>query len=187
MFIPQSYPTLQPQRLWPIPCPWKFPGKNTGMGCRSFLQGIFPLQGLNPHILRLLHWQVGGFFTNESLGKPQFLKTLSVFRHLNFWQQLIAQQYFIDVVIYISKLQNFQIGQVIGYVSLLCFFSLFFICSCLFFIFLVVLIFIFSMEKINYCYLFILLLHQLYMLNNCPQFVAFIFTLFKVTLMNKTG
>ena len=33
-------------------CPWQFPGKNTGVGCHSFLQGIFPTQGLN---LGLLH------------------------------------------------------------------------------------------------------------------------------------
>ena len=31
-------------------CPWK--GKNTGVGCHSFLQGIFPTQGSN---LGLLH------------------------------------------------------------------------------------------------------------------------------------
>ena len=30
--------------------PW-----NTGVGCHFLLQGIFPTQGLNPH---LLHWQV---------------------------------------------------------------------------------------------------------------------------------
>ena len=35
-------------------CPWKFPGKNTGVGCHFLLQGIFLTQGLNPH---LLHWQ----------------------------------------------------------------------------------------------------------------------------------
>ena len=29
-------------------------GKNTGMGCHFFLQGIFLIQGLNPS---LLHWQ----------------------------------------------------------------------------------------------------------------------------------
>ena len=31
------------------------PGKNTGVGCHVLLQGIFPTQGPNPH---LLHWQV---------------------------------------------------------------------------------------------------------------------------------
>ena len=30
------------------------PGKNTGVGCHTLLQGIFPTQGLNPHLLRLL-------------------------------------------------------------------------------------------------------------------------------------
>ena len=27
------------------------------MGCHALLRGIFPTQGLNPHLLRLLHWQ----------------------------------------------------------------------------------------------------------------------------------
>ena len=35
--------SLRPQVL----CPWSSPGKNTGVGCHSFLQGIFPTQGLN--------------------------------------------------------------------------------------------------------------------------------------------
>ena len=39
------------------PCPWNFPGKNTGVGCHFLLQGFFPMQGLDPH-LRLLHWQI---------------------------------------------------------------------------------------------------------------------------------
>ena len=38
-------PELQPARLL---CPWDLPGKNTGVGCHSLLQGIFPTQGLNP-------------------------------------------------------------------------------------------------------------------------------------------
>ena len=28
-------------------CPWDFPGKNTGVGCHSLLQGIFLNQGSN--------------------------------------------------------------------------------------------------------------------------------------------
>ena len=28
-------------------CPWDFPGKNTGVGCHSLLQGISLTQGLN--------------------------------------------------------------------------------------------------------------------------------------------
>ena len=37
---------------------WDFPGKNTGVDCHFFIQGIFPTQGLNPRLLHLLHWQV---------------------------------------------------------------------------------------------------------------------------------
>ena len=38
-------------------CPWNFPGKNTGVGCHFILQGIFLIQGSNPCLLCLLHWQ----------------------------------------------------------------------------------------------------------------------------------
>ena len=37
---------------------WNFPSKNTAVGCHLLLQGIFPTQGSNPHLLCLLHWQV---------------------------------------------------------------------------------------------------------------------------------
>ena len=42
--------SLQPHGLYPtrLLCPWNFPGKNTGVGCHSLLQEIFPTQGLNP-------------------------------------------------------------------------------------------------------------------------------------------
>ena len=46
---------LYPARLL---CPWGSPGKNTGVGCRGLLQGIFPTQELNPG----LH-TAGAFFT----------------------------------------------------------------------------------------------------------------------------
>ena len=29
------------------------------MGCLALLRGIFPTQGSNPHLLRLLRWQAG--------------------------------------------------------------------------------------------------------------------------------
>ena len=40
------------------PPSWNSPDKNTGVGCLSFLQGIFPTQGLNPglpHCRRMLY------------------------------------------------------------------------------------------------------------------------------------
>ena len=33
------------------------PGKNTGVGCHALLQGMFPTQTSNLHLLHLLHWQ----------------------------------------------------------------------------------------------------------------------------------
>ena len=57
-------------RVWPFTTPWTItrqaplsivrilllcPGKNTGVGCCFFLQGIFLTQGLNPHLLSFLH------------------------------------------------------------------------------------------------------------------------------------
>ena len=37
--------------------PWDSPGKTTGVRCHALLQGIFPTQGSNLHLFRLLHWQ----------------------------------------------------------------------------------------------------------------------------------
>ena len=36
-------------------CPWDSPGKNTGVGCRALLQGIFLTQESNLCLRRLLH------------------------------------------------------------------------------------------------------------------------------------
>ena len=51
--VAQSCLTLRPHGLKPtsLLCPWNSPGKNTGVGSCSLLQGIFPTQGLNPGLL----------------------------------------------------------------------------------------------------------------------------------------
>ena len=36
-----------------------FSNKNTGVGCQTLLQWLFLTQGSNPHLLHLLHWQMG--------------------------------------------------------------------------------------------------------------------------------
>ena len=59
------YPTLlKPNGLQPtrLICPWDFPGNNSGVGCHFLLQGIFPTQGSNPH---LLHWQAGSLSRSQ--------------------------------------------------------------------------------------------------------------------------
>ena len=40
-------------------CPWDSPGKNTGVGCRALLHGVFPSQGSNLWLFRLRHWEAG--------------------------------------------------------------------------------------------------------------------------------
>ena len=54
----------QPTRLL---CPWDSPGKNTGVGCHSLLQSIFPTQGSNPG---LPHYRQALFRLSHQ-GSPQ--------------------------------------------------------------------------------------------------------------------
>ena len=49
-----------------------FPGKNTGVGCHFLLQGIFPTQGSNLHLLCLLRWQVVSLPLSHQ-GSPIFI------------------------------------------------------------------------------------------------------------------
>ena len=53
VLVVQLCSTLWPHGLWPtrLLCPWDSPGKNTGGGCHSLLQGIVPTQGQNPGLL----------------------------------------------------------------------------------------------------------------------------------------
>ena len=54
------------------------PGKNMGVGCNFLLQGIFPTQGSNPHLLCLPPWRAGRFFTTlplSHLRSYEFRKT----------------------------------------------------------------------------------------------------------------
>jgi len=44
-------------------------GKDPGAGCHFLLQGIFLIQRLNPHLLRLLCWQADPLPLNHQ-GKP---------------------------------------------------------------------------------------------------------------------
>ena len=68
----RSCPTL----FWPTPwtvahqalCSWDFPGKNTGVGCHSLLQGVFSTQGLNPR-----HLHCTRLFITCHQGSPQLM------------------------------------------------------------------------------------------------------------------
>ena len=70
MLVAQSSLTLQPCGLQParLLCPRNSPGKNTGVGSCSFLQGIFPTQGSN---LNLLHCRQILYHLSHQTGKER--------------------------------------------------------------------------------------------------------------------
>ena len=70
--VTKSCPALlQPTDYKPssLLCPWDFPGKNTEVGCHFLLQGIFPTQGSNPH---LMHWQADSL-PQSHIGSPPII------------------------------------------------------------------------------------------------------------------
>ena len=70
-------------------CPWDSPGKKTGVDCHFLLQGMFPTQGLNLHLL-CLSALPGGFFITVPLGKPHRRYIIDANFHL-IWASLVAQ------------------------------------------------------------------------------------------------
>ena len=76
---------LQPARLL---CSWDSPGKNTGVDCHVVLQGIFPTQGSNLHLLRLLHWSLGSL-PLVLPGKPKCYTTNVLILFFSFYFQLL--------------------------------------------------------------------------------------------------
>ena len=68
--VAQSCPTLVTPwlQLTRLLCLWDFPGKNTEVGYHFLLQGIFPTQGSNLHLLSLTLRD--RLFTTAPPGKP---------------------------------------------------------------------------------------------------------------------
>ena len=76
---------LQPTRLL---CPWNSPDNDTGVGCRTLLQGIFPTQGSDPNLLHLLCSQADSLPTElpgklYKLGPKLLIWLLPLFRPLS--------------------------------------------------------------------------------------------------------
>ena len=89
-------------------CAWGFPIKNTGVGCHSFLQGIFPTQGLN-----LVSWETRQTPSCEPLEKPLgkplllgslILLLLYVFPILNFFQYNVYILFILQDLFYLYVL-----------------------------------------------------------------------------------
>ena len=65
--VTQFHQTLLPHGPWPIRlfCPWNFPDKNTGVGCRFLFQGNPPDLGIEPKSL-VSPTLASGFFTTTA-------------------------------------------------------------------------------------------------------------------------
>ena len=79
---------LQPHGLQPARrlCPWNSPGKNTGVGFHSLLQGMFLTQGLNLgllHCRQLLYHLSHNQITKEEIKKERTKKS-QISRKKNF-------------------------------------------------------------------------------------------------------
>ena len=62
--VPACFHSVMSDSLWHhglqsarLLCPRNSPDKNTGVGSQFFLQGVFPTQGSNPHLLSILHFR----------------------------------------------------------------------------------------------------------------------------------
>ena len=71
--------SLWPHGLYParLLCPWNSPVKNTGVGSRFLLQGIFPTQGSNLCLMSLA--LVDGFFTTSITWEVQLINYWNLF------------------------------------------------------------------------------------------------------------
>ena len=97
-FCAQSHLVVSDSAIpWTIACQASlsmgFPGKNTGVGCHSILQGIFPTQRSNPH---LLHWQADS--TPVSYLRSPYEGSRVV--------KLIETESWMVVIVTVSDLQN---------------------------------------------------------------------------------
>ena len=69
------------------------PDKNTGVGCHFLLQGIFPTQGSNLCLLRLLHWQADSLPLSH-LGSPCCISgPISIYLYLHTYSYTYPYQY----------------------------------------------------------------------------------------------
>ena len=83
--------------LWPCLSPWDSPGKNTGVGCHSLLQGIFSTQESNPRPAL-----VGRFFTTSATWEawldkahPYFVSDLFLLKSTDY--RFYFKKYFIFI------------------------------------------------------------------------------------------
>ena len=93
---------LQPSRLL---CPWDSSGKNTGVGCNNLLQGIILLQGTDPHLLSLLHWQMDFFFTSITWEAHGWVHLTRIYIIISIYSQIQLYSYLLQLWTFLLVLQ----------------------------------------------------------------------------------
>ena len=93
--VAQSCPTLSDLMDYGLPgsCLWNSPGKNTGVGSHSLLQGIFPTQGSNLGLpaLQILHHrshQGGQPYSLFTAGHPYLFQIKIISQRINWMSPL---------------------------------------------------------------------------------------------------
>ena len=76
--------------------PWNFPGKNIAVDCHFLLQGIFSTQGMNLHLLSLLHWQADFLPLSHHFISDVFGSYLCIYTYT-----CIHKMYVIEIYVYI--------------------------------------------------------------------------------------
>ena len=93
-------------------CPWDFPGKNTGADYHFLLQENFLTQGLNLHLLCLLHWQAESL-PLAPLQKPLFYVLINISITLVTWHFI-----FYILIIKLYPKQHFVLCITIDYFAI---------------------------------------------------------------------
>ena len=78
----------------PLENPTDYTGKNTRVGCHDILQGIFPIQVSNPHLLHLLHRRAGSL----PLAPPGKTSTCLI-------ESNIPQNFFLELIYTLEEAQ----------------------------------------------------------------------------------
>ena len=80
--------SLWPHGLWPtrLFCSWNSPGKNTGVGCHSLLQGIFLTQGSNTGLLhcRQILYHLSHQGSPVNFGSAAYYRTWMIFQYATY-------------------------------------------------------------------------------------------------------
>ena len=89
-----TFNSLRPDGLYParLLCSWDSLGKNTGVGCHFFLQGIFPTQGSSLCLWFFQHWQTGSLPLSHLGSHDWQLNFIKILNISALWKTMLKEQ-----------------------------------------------------------------------------------------------